>query len=59
MTDVVTAFITQFPPHFTLWADVLADNIGSLRVLEKVGFTQQGTYVDLFGRQIIQFYLYQ
>lgn len=59
MTDVVTAFIAQLPPHFTLWADVLADNIGSLRVLEKVGFTQQGTYVDLFGRQIIQFYLYQ
>ena len=59
MTDVVTAFIAQLPPHFTLWADVLADNIGSLRVLEKVGFTQQGTYVDLFGRQIIQFHLYQ
>ena len=59
MTDVVTAFIAQLPPHFTLWADVLADNIGSLRVLEKVGFTNQGTYIDLFGRQIIQFHLYR
>ena len=59
MTDVVTAFIAQLPPHFTLWADVLADNIGSLSVLEKVGFTNQGTYIDLFGRQIIQFHLYR
>ncbi|MFL4497712.1 GNAT family N-acetyltransferase [Weissella sp. MSCH1] len=59
MTDVATAFIAKLPPHFTLWADVLADNIGSLRVLEKVGFTNQGTYIDLFGRQISQFHLYR
>lgn len=50
-TEALRQFL-ELVPHRPLWADVAAHNTGSVRVLEKCGFTQVGTEAvddDLVG----------